>query len=597
MSKVWRFLLVSLLIGLGARVAYAQGPDTPAEDTSQAEPAGIVRLSETALTYAGTVNEPGQRTFTLIVQDTTVTNLSFVINDLVDTTTGTVLVSSAVTLNPAQVDSLSQPQSFTVSINGTKEGHFQGEIELLYDERPADQPLTLPLDVTLELTPNVDAGINSKSLTLSVNPGILSTPFGRPNVVTDDPPLSNVTLTLLQSGKGEATVQSATVLTMRGTKGETLPQDAVSVTTALPLLLQSQEAKTVEVVVAGRNLPADEYNGILHITVRNQDTAIQIPLTIKVKDGPLLPILLLLIGPILGLAINWWNNGGQARYKLLKDMERLEAQLAAHDHLQQDQQAAIGDKLRKAQDKLLAGAPAGDLETLVKQVQTDIDAAMDASVQFLRQELVPVREGVDQLKGMETYERKLLAVLDAIESDARIGELLSLGSARASLGEVKGNLETAQKMVTEMAGLPASTAAEIAGKVNNAASLAEIQQIISEAQAATRISDEGFIEEAHGVGVGPATPVAELAMSLNRRESALRRVALGLQWGRLGLMLAVFLFTLLVGYITLYANAPTFGANREDYITILLWGVGTNLIGAQTINLSSIYNKKEAGGE
>jgi hypothetical protein len=68
------------------------------------------------------------------------------------------------------------------------------------------------------------------------------------------------------------------------------------------------------------------------------------------------------------------------------------------------------------------------------------------------------------------------------------------------------------------------------------------------------------------------------------------KFSLVLQWRRLLVAAVVYLFTLFVGWITLYANAPTFGANREDYITLFLWGVASNVVGGQTVDLKSILS-------
>ena len=51
----------------------------------------------------------------------------------------------------------------------------------------------------------------------------------------------------------------------------------------------------------------------------------------------------------------------------------------------------------------------------------------------------------------------------------------------------------------------------------------------------------------------------------------------------------LYLFTLTVGYITLYAKSPTFGADLENYITLFLWGVSVNIVGVQVIDLKAIY--------
>jgi hypothetical protein len=59
------------------------------------------------------------------------------------------------------------------------------------------------------------------------------------------------------------------------------------------------------------------------------------------------------------------------------------------------------------------------------------------------------------------------------------------------------------------------------------------------------------------------------------------------------LAITLYLFTLAVGYITLYAKTPTFGADLENYLTLFLWGVSVNIVGAQAIDLKAIYSDRE----
>lgn len=74
-----------------------------------------------------------------------------------------------------------------------------------------------------------------------------------------------------------------------------------------------------------------------------------------------------------------------------------------------------------------------------------------------------------------------------------------------------------------------------------------------------------------------------------------QRFSLVLQWRRLAVAAVVYLLTLFVGWITLYASSPTFGANREDYITLFLWGVASNMVGGQSVDLKSILTRSPQG--
>ena len=53
----------------------------------------------------------------------------------------------------------------------------------------------------------------------------------------------------------------------------------------------------------------------------------------------------------------------------------------------------------------------------------------------------------------------------------------------------------------------------------------------------------------------------------------------------------VYVFTLAVGWLTLYAASPTFGADPQEYITLFLWGVAAAAVGGQAVSLESIYEK------
>ena len=291
-------LLLSLLCWVGMLVP----PNALANDG--------VRLSEDKLIFRGLVNKPLQRTFTFMAPDKAMPAVEVVRSDLVDADTKVVLLSTNIKVEPETLQKGSQ--RFTVSITGANAGHFTGNLELRVKGKTGEEKHTLALDIET-LSPNVDTDSNSKTLTLPINQGWRNWPFEDISLGPDSPKLGEVTLTLLQNGEGKATIEKASILTMRGSKGSSLPDRVVTVDTTLPMDIQHHEARPLNIVVRGNNIPADEYNGLLYISVGSQPNAVQVPLRLNVKHGPLLPVILLILGPIIGLLIHSWNTNGLAR--------------------------------------------------------------------------------------------------------------------------------------------------------------------------------------------------------------------------------------------------------------------------------------------
>ena len=121
----------------------------------------------------------------------------------------------------------------------------------------------------------------------------------------------------------------------------------------------------------------------------------------------------------------------------------------------------------------------------------------------------------------------------------------------------------------------------VLAQLEKADTLNSMQQIIDSAQGVkgiARASIAGLTDP--GIQIIPSPPTWE-------------SFTLGLKVGRIVMAILLYLFTLTVGYITLYAKSPTFGADLENYITLFLWGVSVNIVGVQVIDLKAIYAPKD----
>jgi hypothetical protein len=60
---------------------------------------------------------------------------------------------------------------------------------------------------------------------------------------------------------------------------------------------------------------------------------------------------------------------------------------------------------------------------------------------------------------------------------------------------------------------------------------------------------------------------------------------------RISAFLIIYAFTLAIGWATIYVAKPTFGADVQDYLTLLLWSATSTTIGGQMFDLKSIYSQ------
>ena len=375
-----------------------------------------LRLSVDKLIFQGLVNKPLQRTFTLIAPDDDMPGVEVVGNDLVDSETKSILLSNDIKVEHQTPQK--RMQRFTVTVTASDAGHFTGNLEFRLKRKTGEEKRTIELDVTT-VSPNVDTDSNSKTLTLPIRQGWVSWPWGSPTVNSDSPRLGEITLSLLQNGEGKATIEKASVLTMRGSKGNNLPDGAAALGTQLPIDLQRHEAKTLKVVVKGSNMPADEYNGILLVSVNKQPNALEVPLRLQVKDGPLLALILLIFGPLAGIVIHWWNSEGLARYKLSRKIESLESQVDRGQCVQMDVKGKLHEALNNAKSRLIAGQEPAEIEKLLEPMQEELNTAVASGEKFLKDELEPLRTRVKGMRSGAKFSEKLLQDVEKIEKTVK----------------------------------------------------------------------------------------------------------------------------------------------------------------------------------
>lgn len=647
------FLLFGLLL-LPGRIVWAQ------TDPSEVE------LSETELAFNGLVNESLQRTFTLIVKGSAIENVNLIRHDLVDANAGRVILSTAITVDPLKITEAEGPQHFSVTIPaGQKPGHYTGTLEVQYGTPPDDVTLAVALEVTLTAVPNVDVEAEAKNLSLFAAPTWHSFPVGRPAAGPHSPELGQTTLTLIQDVEGEAIVEEIDVLTMRGPKGQTLPKGSLRVDADFPLKLDGKDSTAVRIVAAGRNLNAGEYNGNLQLKVRNQPATVQVPLKVFVKDGPLLPLILLIVGPLVGALIAAWNTDGKARYDLYKRIESLSKRVETIDLVQNQDLAQAQKKLNAIMDAMHEGLAVDKITAQIQALEQSLDAAQAAAQDLLDEKVEPLIDLYEDLAVCTAYHDAQIEQLETIRARVtRRGGFKDLDEAKdwqreiqthydrlkaaidrfnaiapqyqdkirarldqaTDLAQIETLIERLAEVIRGVSALPADYQDRVKDWLAQADSLEQMASLLKRVQAviqyingldsekreqirqtleqATTID---ALEAASGMPIAKAPPLIRPYAEASRQPElehrpepvkvAWERTKLILRGRRFAVISIAYLFTLAVGWVTLYAVSDTFGADPRDYITLFLWGVTSNLVGAQTISLESIFQKTKEPGE
>jgi len=565
-------LLIWLLVPVG--VVHAQSGLEPSEET---------------LAFRGKVNETLQRTFTLTANQP-IQNLEIVCHDPVDAQTERPILCTTISLDPPDKDEMDGPERFTITINtGTTPGIFAGELEFRYQDQPDDESVVVGLEITVEPVPSVDTDVNSKNPTLVVAPPWNSSPFGRPSASKDSPVMGEVVISLVQSEEGEASIVEASMLAFRNNDNQTLPDYAVRIASGFPMDIENGDAASVRVVAGGQNLRAGEYNGTVLFRVQNQPAAVQVPVKVQVKDGPWLALLLLIAGPIVGLLINWWNSEGMARFNLMKEIDKLEDRIDKRKSLLPvETRKQAGALLEQAQDAHLAGEKPEDIKKSLKQANDLLDAAKEAAETFLVEKLKPLVEKIEDLELGQAYLNQQKADLESIKESIENSGYDRLEDAEGELGKVTKNVDALEVVIAEVNKLVASSELSdkekraLKYKVNQATSIKDMNDAVEKAKKQT---GEEEIEE------GSFSAWKEETVGLTSTQLALKLERLRLRWGSIAVTIVVYAFTVAVGMVTLYVIKPTFGSNPEDYVTVFLWGLASNLLGGQTIDLKALHTK------
>lgn len=367
--------------------------------------------------------------------------------------------------------------------------------------------------------------------------------------------------------------------------------------------LQPNQPLSIPIQFDFAKIPSGEYNGTILLSYTEGE--LTLPVTIRVKDGFLAPLIVLVLGVLLGIGISSYRTEGIVRDEILVRVGRLRVQMQAEPQLdssfdrqianyfidietaleakrwetaQQAIDRAIGiwDKWRKDRQEWVVQIQYR--QELAKRLLAEIEVNVDSFyLQSMRRQLedltrktvdlaspVQLRDALDELQqqfnrylqGRSKLEKFKQWVLELpleqqITWQSKIAQLqLSLDS----LSPQKTDLFTTWQKTVDGA-------------------ISEFMQILEK----QKPLDQGVLKNITGNSaiVFPFLPPVPAVRPPKDPIKIARRRLLWFNW--LSYAIAVGLLSG-TGFVQLYVTKPTFGANGlGDYFVLMAWGFGAEV--------------------
>ncbi|MBD2165556.1 hypothetical protein H6G04_14245 [Calothrix membranacea FACHB-236] len=316
------------------------------------------------------------------------------------------------------------------------------------------------------------------------------------------------------------------------------------------LSLATNQISSLPLNIQRSALPPDRYTGAVYITLTPQQNRLILPLNVSVRSGPLMPLVFLLLGIILGQLFKYWQERGEPQTKAYQEVIRLELDIRAADPqdqvillpmLRRVKKLVVREQLEKTNSEL--DLIRNRLDVLIK-LRT-IEAILKQPEQTLAED--EIKEALAQIS-LARKKIQLAQDTEAQELLEKINNILASVSTRSP--STTNDLEAAAK-----------GAIESLEKNRKIVSFPEIESTQWERLQQYLIHLSGFSEQV--------------------RAEANFWVVRPLLWLTLLIGLSA------VGMVNLYVeNGSTFGAKRfADYFGLILWGLSANVASSSLSSL------------
>jgi hypothetical protein len=539
--KRWLVLILALAV-LMSGSALAQGGVRIEVDPNDT-PLNIVGWLDEANSFTGNLR--------LTARGGNVTAFTFLPSDLKREGSDEVIGRQNVTLVGDAALTADVPKDFQVTVSGLKlPGTYQGKIEILLPGQNRSDAVTINLKVTAKARPALTPLAGTDQIRLKLVNCSLDCWLAQ-MLLPASTLLNQWQLQFDNAVQANVNVLDNQVILRGERTGYQLTQSAL----ALPQSQQSIPAGkggALPLTLNRSNMPPDHYTGSIYLTLEGRPERLILPVDLNVRGGPFWPLVLLLMGIVLGRLVKYMQERGKPLASGLEAVNKLQA--------------------------LINKAPAQD-----------------------QQVVAPMLDAVRQLVYREKLEN-LQPALSAIEG--RLDTLQKLRTIEASL-KGKEQHPIANKVLDKISQIRQLLAQEQDDKVN--ALMTEVKGLLAELITTSLMGpdnkpDPAIVrakEEADQVkvttppGLPPILPIGkwlkgfqDALIFLSGLSDEIRAEAT--LWLVRPLLYLVLLVGLLaVGIGTLYVdNGLTFGANPlADYMGLILWGLSADVASRTLSNL------------
>jgi hypothetical protein len=323
--------------------------------------------------------------------------------------------------------------------------------------------------------------------------------------------------------------------------------------------LPANQIVSIPLTLNRSQMPPDQYGGSIFLTLQNRTGRLILPINLSVRNGPLLPLVVLFFGVILGRLFKYMEERGEPQAKSLGEVYRLRNDI---------ERSGLED-----QNKQLLLAMVSDVETMVAREQLD---GVPTQIQAIRDRL-------DVLKQLQLLESQLNEKAEKLPTNA--DEFTTpIRKVRRLIAEKKD-----AEAKTLLEGINVNLDKYDSTRGAGDASLEPYKRSIQEAVKATdQINQPGAIQ------IRPVEQVAKFQRFLITLSGVSERVRAEATFWVVRPLLSLILLVGLsaVGIGSLYVdNGTTFGARPfSDYLGLILWGLSADVASR---SLSSLQGSKE----
>ncbi|MBD2512511.1 hypothetical protein H6G91_35805 [Nostoc muscorum FACHB-395] len=295
------------------------------------------------------------------------------------------------------------PKDFQVKLNGVKlPGTYQGQIEILLPSQKRSEALVIPLTIKAKARPALVPVKDSEQVQLQLVR--CSWDCGLAHLLLPASAFQNQRLIYLDN-PNQATISltSAEVIL----QGKQTNYQITKTEVEPPPSRQTLAANTIislPVKWERSQIPPDRYTGAVYLTMEGREGRLSIPVDLSMRIGPAMPILVLLVGIVLGRLFKYMQEKGILQSDALAKVYEVENMIAQVDQQDQEILSPMVNKVRNSVSQM-------DLETV-------------------NADLVKIKERLNCLTSL----RKIEQQLEGMEQDPDVGGenglLAKIGKAR-----------------------------------------------------------------------------------------------------------------------------------------------------------------------